>query len=125
MLSLLFGTSAQKIVLKRYTSMKFFFAFFCRNRNLVVRRACNTRFLKIVFDSAEIFDFQTFPHMLSQRRNPFRECSASDKIRSAYAQPEIKFVPRMFSINLHVKTVHILPLAEHARKFVPCMLSVQ
>jgi hypothetical protein len=28
----------------------------------------------------------------------------------------------MLSIDLHVKTVHILPLAEHARKFVPRML---
>jgi hypothetical protein len=35
----------------------FFFYFFCRNRNLMVPRACNMRFLKIVFDSAEIFDF--------------------------------------------------------------------
>ncbi len=31
--------------------------FYCRNRNLMVPRACNMRFLKIVFDSAEIFDF--------------------------------------------------------------------
>ncbi len=30
---------------------------FCKNRNLMVPRACNTRFLKIIFDSAEIFDF--------------------------------------------------------------------
>jgi len=35
----------------------FFLYFFCRNRNLMVSRACNTRFLKIVFDSAEIFNF--------------------------------------------------------------------
>jgi hypothetical protein len=34
-----------------------FFGFFCRNRNLMVPRAFNTRFLKIVFDSAEILDF--------------------------------------------------------------------
>ncbi len=34
-----------------------FFWLFCRNRILMVPRACNTRFLKIVFDSAEIFDF--------------------------------------------------------------------
>ncbi len=63
--------------------------------------------------------------MLSQRWNPFRVCSASDKIRSAYAQCAMKFVPRMLSMDLHVKTVHILPLAEHARKFVPRMLSVR
>ncbi len=30
---------------------------FCRNRILMVPRACNTRFLKIVFDSSEICDF--------------------------------------------------------------------
>jgi hypothetical protein len=73
----------------------------------MVPRASNTRFLKIVFDSA------------------FRVCSASDETRSAYAQCAMKFVPCMLSINLHVKTVHILPLAEHARKFVPRMLSVR
>jgi hypothetical protein len=50
---------------------------------------------------------------------------ASDEIRSAYAQCRIKFVPRMLSMDLQVKTVHILPLAEHARKFVPRMLSVR
>ncbi len=36
---------------------EFFFFFFCKNRNLMVPRVCNTRFLKIVFDSAKIFDF--------------------------------------------------------------------
>ncbi len=41
-------------------------------------------------------------------------CSACNEIRSAYAQH--KFT---------CKTVHILPLAEHARKFVPRMLSVR
>jgi hypothetical protein len=35
----------------------FFFWLFCRNRNHMVPRACNTRFLKIVFEVAEIFDF--------------------------------------------------------------------
>ncbi len=34
-----------------------FFDFFCRNRNHIVPRACNTRFLKIFFELAEIFDF--------------------------------------------------------------------
>jgi hypothetical protein len=34
----------------------------------------------------------------------------------------MKLDPRILSMNLHVKTVHILPLAEHARKFVPRML---
>ena len=61
--------------------------------------------------------------MLSQLWNPFRVCSASDKIRSAYAQCAMKFIPR--SMDLHVKTVQILPLAEHAWKFVPRMLSVR
>ncbi len=61
--------------------------------------------------------YSTFKH--------FRVCSASDEIRSAYAQCAMKFVPRMLSINLHVKTVHILPLAEHTRKFIPRMLSVR
>jgi hypothetical protein len=31
----------------------------------------------------------------------------------------MKFVPRMLSMDAHVKTFHILPLAEHARKFIP------
>jgi hypothetical protein len=90
------------------------FILFCRNRNHMVPRACNTRFLKIVFDSAEIFDIRHF-----------RACSACDEIASAYAQPAMKFVPRMLSIILHVKTVHILLLAEHTRKFIPHMLSVR
>jgi hypothetical protein len=34
-----------------------FFLLFCGNRNLMVPRACNTRFLIIIFDSAEMFDF--------------------------------------------------------------------
>jgi hypothetical protein len=63
--------------------------------------------------------------MLRLRGNPFRVCSASNEKRSPYAQCAMKFVPRMLSMDLHVKTVHILPLAEHTRKFVPRMLSVQ
>jgi hypothetical protein len=63
--------------------------------------------------------------MLSQRWNPFGVCSARDEIRSAYAQCEMKFVPCMLSMDLHVKTVHILPLADHAQKFVPRMLSMR
>jgi hypothetical protein len=31
----------------------------------------------------------------------------------------MKFVPRMLSMDVHVKTFHILPLAEHALKFIP------
>jgi hypothetical protein len=52
-------------------------------------------------------------------------CSVCDEISSVYAQCAMKFVLRMLSINLHLKTVHILLLAEHARKFVPRMLSVR
>jgi hypothetical protein len=48
----------------------------------MVLRACNTRFLTIIFVSAEIFD--PFKH--------FRVCSANDEIRSAYTQPAMKFV---------------------------------
>jgi hypothetical protein len=88
----------------------------------MVLRACNTRFLKIVFDTAEIFDF--FPRMLSMRQNRFRVCLACDEISSQYAQCAIKFVPRMLSMDCTCINVHILPLAEHARKFVPRMLSI-
>ncbi len=72
------------------------------------------------------WDFwKSYSHMLSQWWNPFRVCSASDEICSAYAQCVMKFVQRILSMDVHVKTVHILPLAEHARKFVPCVLSVR
>jgi hypothetical protein len=50
-------TNQGRTPLKVHKHEKFFFTFLCRNRNLMVPRACNTRFLKIVFDSAEIFDF--------------------------------------------------------------------
>jgi hypothetical protein len=49
--------SSSEAHLKGTQAWNFFFYFFCRNRILMVPRACNTRFLKIVFDSAEIFDF--------------------------------------------------------------------
>ncbi len=91
----------------------------------MVPRACNTRFLKIGFNSAEIFDFETFPCMLSMRWNRFPVCSACDEISSPYAQCAIKFVSRMLSKDCTCKNVHILPLAEHARKFVPRMLSMR
>jgi hypothetical protein len=52
---------------------------FCRNWNPMVSKACNTRFLKIIFDSLEIFDFLTFPCKLSQRWNMFRRLSGSDR----------------------------------------------
>jgi hypothetical protein len=50
------GGSVKKQKLKVHKH-DIFFQFFCRNRNLIVPRPCNTRFLKIIFDSAEIFDF--------------------------------------------------------------------
>jgi hypothetical protein len=62
---------------------------------------------------------------LAMKSIPWMLSSASDEIRSAYAQLAMKFVLRMLSMFLHVKTVHILPLAEHAQKFVPRMLSVR
>jgi hypothetical protein len=37
----------------------------------------------------------------------------------------MKFVRRMLSMDLHAKTVHILPLVEHAQKLVPRMLSAR
>ncbi len=43
--------------------------------------------------------FWTFSRMLSQRWNPFRVWSASDKICSSYAQCVMKFVPRMLSMD--------------------------
>ncbi len=46
-----------EVSVKGTQAWNFFFDFFGRNRKLMVPRACNTRFLKIVFDSAEIFDF--------------------------------------------------------------------
>ncbi len=102
--------------------MKFFFYFFCRNQNHMVPRACYTRFLNSIRPR-----YSTFKH--------FRACSACDEIGSAYAQHEMKFVPRMLSVRwnlfrvcsawiVHVKTVHILPLVEHEPKFISRMLSV-
>jgi hypothetical protein len=57
----------------RYTSMKCFFWTFLQKLKPYGAKACNTRFLKIVFDSAEI-------------------CST-------YAQHAMKFVPRMLSVR--------------------------
>jgi hypothetical protein len=51
---------SEDLSVQKYKSKKarnFFKYFFCRNRFLMVSSACNTRFLKIVFNSAEIFDF--------------------------------------------------------------------
>jgi hypothetical protein len=63
--------------------------------------------------------------MLSMRENRFRICSACDEISSPYAQCAIKFFLRMLSMDCTCNNVHILPLAEHAQKFVPSMLSMR
>jgi hypothetical protein len=63
--------------------------------------------------------------MLSMRWNRFPVCSACYEISSLYAQCAIKFVPRMLSKDCTCKNVHILPLAEHPRKFIPRMLSMR
>jgi hypothetical protein len=55
------GTKARKI----------FYILILQKPNLLVSRACDTRFMKIVFDSAEIFNFLTFPRILSQRLKSF------------------------------------------------------
>ncbi len=78
-----------------------FFEFFCRNRNLMVPRACNTRFLKIVFDGRDIQivnisayaqpAIKSILRMLIQRWKSFLVCSVflvcpvCDKNVSAYA----------------------------------------
>ena len=59
------------------------------------------------------------------RGNSFLVCSACDEISSPYAQCAIKFVPRILSMDCTCNNVHILQLAEHARKFVPSMLSMR
>jgi hypothetical protein len=63
--------------------------------------------------------------MLSQRWNGFLVCSASDKI-STYAQPAMKFVPRVLSIFWMsiLKWVGISLYAEHARKLFTHWLSM-
>ncbi len=118
-------------VLKGTQAWNFFFDFFCRNRNHMVPRACKNRIqigrnIRLLNISAHAqHAMKSVPSMLSMRWNRFLVCSACDEIRSAYAQSAIKFFPRLLSIDCTCKTVHILPLAEHARKFVPRMLSVR
>jgi hypothetical protein len=62
------------------------FLFFLRNQIRMVLRACNTRFLKIIFDLAEIFKFEKFLRRLRVCYNRFHVGSVSDEIVSAYAQ---------------------------------------
>ncbi len=60
----------------------------------MVPRACNTRFLKIVFARYSTFKhfayaqsaMKSFPRMLSQRLNHFLICSGCDKIIFPYAE---------------------------------------
>ncbi len=73
--------------------------------------------------------YSTFKH--------FRTYSACDEIGSQYAQHAMNLVPRMLmhcaikcvlrmlSMDFTCKNVHILPLAEHARKFIHRMLSMR
>ena len=94
---------------------------------LGVRRGYTTSFSKNEFDFAELFEFKGFPRRLSIRGNWFPVCSACDEIRSPYAQPAMKLVPRMLSMfEMNVGDwVGISPHAEHTRKLVPRMLSIR
>ncbi len=115
-----------------------YFLTFCRNWNLMVPGACNTRFLTIIFDwprystykhfgacsaSDEIISLfaqpamKSFPRMLSQRWNAFHECSAIDEIRT---------IPCVHSIfwMMFLKRVVISCYAEHAPKLVIRWLSM-
>jgi hypothetical protein len=42
--------------------MNFFYFFFCRKQNPYGPRVSNTRFFKIIFDSAEIFALKLFAY---------------------------------------------------------------
>jgi hypothetical protein len=89
----------------------------------MVPRACNTRFLKIVFNS-DIRLLNISAHAQhAMKWVPL--CSACDEISSPYAQCAIKFVPRMLSMDCTCNNVHILSLAQHAQKLVPSMLSMR
>ncbi len=62
--------------------------------------------------------YSTFKH--------FRVCSASVEFHSTHDQPAINFVPRMLSMDLHVKTAKIHSLyAQCAMKSFPRILSVR
>ncbi len=63
--------------------------------------------------------YSTFKH--------FRVCSVCDKLRSTYARVRWNLfrVCSAWIYNIHVKTVHILPLAEDSQKFIPRLLSVR
>jgi hypothetical protein len=93
---------------------EFFFDFFSETETIWSQGTATRDFWKLYSIRPR---YSTFKH--------FCACSACNEIGSAYAQCVIKFVLGMLSMDCTCKNVHILPLAEHARKFVPCMLSMQ
>ncbi len=103
--------STQAAIVKGTQVWNFFLTFFAETETIWSQGPITWDFWKLYSIRPR---YSTFKH--------FRACSACDEIRSAYAQCAIKFVPRMLSMYCTCKTVHILQLAEHARKFVPRML---
>jgi hypothetical protein len=98
----------------------------------MVPRACNTRILKIIFRYSTFKHFcvcsaamKSFSRILSQWWNAFCVCSASDEIRSTYAQHILNDVFEMgsdFLLCWACTKIGFL-LAEHAWKLVTCWLS--
>ncbi len=81
----------------------------------MVPRPCNTRYLKIIFDFATIFNFKYF-----------RAGWLCAKIVSAFAQAAMKFVLRMLSLfwMMVLKLVVISTYVEHVGKLVTRCLSM-
>ncbi len=75
-------------ILKGTQAWNFFFDFFCRNRNHMVKGPVTRDFWKSYSIRPR---YSTFKH--------FRACSACDEIGSAYSQHAMKFVPRMLSVR--------------------------
>ncbi len=95
--------------------MKFFLNFFAETGTLWSQGPVTWDFWKSYSIRPR---YSTFKH--------FWVCSASDEIHSAYAQPAMGFPPRMLSMDLYVKTVHIFPLAELSMRensFLVCSVS--
>ena len=114
---------SSKIHLKVHKHKKFFLTFFAETETLWSQGPVTRDFWKSYSIRPR---YSTFKH--------FRACSACDEIGSQYAQHAMKLVPvcsvsdkilRMLSMDCTCKNVHILPLAEHARKFIPRMLSMR
>ncbi len=116
--------------------MKFFFLLFCRNRNHLVPRACNTRFFEnhiwfgrdirlLNVSTHAQHAIKSVPRMLSQRWNSFRVCSVCDEIRSPYAQHKFTckncshFTAGWAYVKIHSS------YAQCAMKSFPRMLSVR